>query len=224
MDENTIIENAYKEIIQCIKNSNVKRGQVVHELLKKYSIPMTYYSLSNKISRKTFSFAEAVAIMDILGYEIAWLPKESNIPQILNKLNELNSKKLHLEDAFLETDTDTKKSKNKSLTPNTRLEILESKVKNLEIAIKKLNQLNEYQSIITLNNIPFQSEIGEEFVPDLDKLNNSDSYNNYSNHYNDDFNDDDYEDGYYDNDYEDEDYNYNDYDDYDEDEDYDDYH
>lgn len=224
MDENTIIENAYKEIIQYIKNSNVKREQLVLELFRNYNMPMTYYSFSNKISRKTFSFAESVAIMDILGYEIAWLPKESNIPQILNKLNELNSKKLHLEDAFLDTDTDTKKSKNKSLTPNTRLEILESKVKNLEIAIKKLNQLNEYQSIITLNNIPFQSEIGEEFVPDLDKLNNSDSYNNYSNHYNDDFNDDDYEDGYYDNDYEDEDYNYNDYDDYDEDEDYDDYH
>lgn len=146
---------------------------------------MTYYSLSNKISRKTFSFTEVVAIMDILGYEIAWLPKESNIPQILNKLNEINSKKLHLENTFLDTDTDTKKSKNKSLNLNTRLEILESKVKNLEAAIKKLNQLNEYQSIITLNNIPFQSEIGEEIVPNLDELNS-----NHSNYYNNNCNDD----------------------------------
>lgn len=65
-----------------IKGNIVKSGWtmtgVVNEINKKHSRDYTVQNLSNKLSRGTLKYVEALEIADVIGYSIEWIPKHKD--------------------------------------------------------------------------------------------------------------------------------------------------
>lgn len=63
------------EIKALIVNSGMTMSDVIDGINKKYNKTESLSNLSNKLTRGTLKYREALEIADIIGYEIKWVKK-----------------------------------------------------------------------------------------------------------------------------------------------------
>lgn len=51
-------------------------SQVNDELNRRHGTNLSFQNFSNRMRKESFSYNEIVEILDVIGYEVQWLPKE----------------------------------------------------------------------------------------------------------------------------------------------------
>jgi hypothetical protein len=73
------MELKLKEAIKAkIIESGYTMTQVVKMLNEKYGRTDTIQNFSNKLTNGAVKYKDVVEILDIIGYEVAWIPKDSS--------------------------------------------------------------------------------------------------------------------------------------------------
>lgn len=68
--------NIRKKIKKILVEEDLTLTEVVNRLNEKYNRNDTIQNLSNKLSRETLKYKEAIEIASVIGYEIVWNKKE----------------------------------------------------------------------------------------------------------------------------------------------------
>lgn len=64
------------EIKSLIVKNGMSMSDAIRELNQKYSRDYSLQNFSNKLSRGTIKYKEVEEILDILGYDIAWIKRQ----------------------------------------------------------------------------------------------------------------------------------------------------
>lgn len=65
-----------EEIKSIIVKSGWTMSDIIEALNEKYNRKDTVQNLSNKLSRETLKYREALEIAEVIGYKIEWIKKE----------------------------------------------------------------------------------------------------------------------------------------------------
>lgn len=57
--------------------SGMKLSDINNELNKRHGTNLGYQNFSNRLSNETFKYDEVLEILDIIGYDVQWVKRDS---------------------------------------------------------------------------------------------------------------------------------------------------